>query len=91
LNEYKKSAEEQKYPLIEFSNDIADVINKRYLLEGIDFKDYSHDQIAIRLEYDLAKLPNILNDPYPDNKKKLIDVATDIYYLTSQIVYGEKS
>jgi hypothetical protein len=90
LNEYKKSAEEQKYPLIEFSNDISDVIDKRYLLEGIDFKDYSKDQMAIRLEYDLGKLPNILNDTYPDNKKKLLNVATDIYYLTSQIEYGEQ-
>jgi hypothetical protein len=42
------------------------------------------------LEYDLGKLPNILNDTYPDNKKKLLNVATDIYYLTSQIEYGEQ-
>jgi hypothetical protein len=82
--------EEQKYPLIEFTNDISNVINKRYADEGIDFKDYSQDQIAIRLEFDLGKLPNILRETYPDNKKKLLDVATDIYYLTSQIVYGEK-
>jgi len=82
--------EEQKYPLIEYTNDISNVIKQRYDDEGINFKDYSQDQIAIRLEFDLGKLPNILKVPYPDNKKKLLDVATDIYYLTSQIVYGEK-
>ena len=42
------------------------------------------------VEHDLQKLPNILNKDYPDNKEKLIAVATDIYYLTSQIVYGEQ-
>jgi|TARA_B110000914_G_C15483950_1_gene457094 hypothetical protein len=82
--------EEQKYPLMEFTNDISNVINQRYDDEGINFKDYSQDQIAIRLEFDLGKLPNILKENYPQNKKKLLDVATDIYYLTSQIVYGEK-
>ena len=46
--------------------------------------------MAIRLEHDLQKLPNILNKDYPDNKETLIAVATDIYYLTSQIVYGEQ-
>ena len=83
--------EEQKYPLIEFSNDIYNNIKKRYSLEGIDFKEYTQDQIAQRLEFDLSKIPYILRENnYPDNKNKLIDVVTDIYYLTSQIVYGEK-
>jgi Cdc6-like AAA superfamily ATPase len=83
--------EEPKYPLIDFLNDISNVITKRYSSEGIDFKDYTQDQLAIRLEYDLSKLANIIRENnYPDNKNKLIDVATDIYYLTSQIVYGEK-
>jgi len=83
--------EEQKYPLIEFSNDIYNNIKKRYSLEGIDFKEYTQDQLAQRLEFDLSKIPYILRENnYPDNKNKLIDVVTDIYYLTSQIVYGEK-
>ena len=84
--------EEQKYPLIEFSNDIYLNIKKRYSLEGIDFKEYTKDQIAQRLEFDLSKIPYILRENnYPDNKNKLLDVATDIYYLTSQIVWGEKN
>lgn len=82
--------EEKKYPLIQFSNDIAKVIDDRYEKEGIEFQEYSRDQMAIRLEHDLQKLPNILNKDFPDNKEKLIAVATDIYYLTSQIVYGEQ-
>ena len=83
--------EEQKYPLLEFINDISNIIKKRYSNEGIDFKDYTQDQLAQRLEYDLSKIPYILRENnYPDNKNKLLDVATDIYYLTSQIVWGEK-
>lgn len=82
--------EEQSYPLNHFKDDIHKIIQSRFDSEGIDFKDYTQDQIVIRLEYDLSKLPNILKTPYPTNKEKLLRVATDIYYLTSQIMHREK-
>lgn len=80
---------EPKYPLYQFSKDILDTIQKRTESESISFKDLTKEQLAIKLNNDIAKIPNLLRMDQITSKEKLISVATDCYCFIAQIIHEE--
>jgi hypothetical protein len=82
--------DDNNYPIFNFASDINTDITERRHTEGLDFQDYTKEQLGIKLGNHIADLPNILKTKYPESKKKLITVATDIYELISQIEFDEK-
>ena len=71
--------EEKKYPIQESSKEILELLTNRHDFENINFKDMSKEQLAIRLNGDIGKLPSLLHQDYYKAKSSILNVATDLY------------
>lgn len=82
--------DDANYPLFNFASNIQEVITERKNKEGLEFQDLTKEQLAIKLGNHISKIQNIMTTEYPQSKDNLLEVATDVYCLLSQIEFDEK-
>lgn len=84
------SQEEKEFTVREFSQLILEVLEKRHKAENLTFKDLTLEQIAIKLDGDIARLPTLLSQEYPTAKENILIVVTDLYSYMAQLEVQEK-
>jgi len=81
--------EEQTYLIQTFTKEILEQLESRHNFEKINFKAMSKENIASRLNGDIAKLPTLLHQDFYQTKSNILNVACDLYcYLA--ILHFEK-
>jgi hypothetical protein len=81
--------DDHEYTLFTHANAIESLIKQRNETEGIDFRDLTIEQLSMKLDAHIKKLPNLLKIPYPQNKENLMNVSTDCFCIVALIEYKQ--